>query len=263
MTAPITPDERAALRESALVLRDLTDPTTVELTYIEYVPRLLDALDTAEAEVGLQRERLRSRERAAGRLRAEVTRLHAEVARLRAETLRATASPAWDEDTVTEAVARAMFPHFFTDDRQPLRVFGETRSDAELWEAERESARRKARQALAVVREHAPVRPDRETILGTIKHHVSPPVGRNRLREAEGKPFDADDLARGFERATDAVLALWPGESRATVQAEALRDAAAALLNGTWPDGFFAGVAGAARELTARADRLEKGADRG
>lgn len=41
-------------------------------------------------------------------------------------------------------------------------------------------------------------------------------------------------------------------------QADALRDAAGKLLDGTWPDGFFPGVAASARELTARATDLDR-----
>ena len=108
-----------------------------------HVHRLVRA-DDAEAKVERQRDRLRARERQVRRLRAEVTRLHALVA-----DLRATASPAWDEEAVVEGMARAMYPFLFADDRQPLRVFGETRSDAELREGERDVARERMRQALA------------------------------------------------------------------------------------------------------------------
>ena len=62
-------------------------------------------------------------------------------------------APAWDEEAVVEGMARAVYPFLFTDDRQPLRVFGEARSDAELREGERDVARERMRQALAVVRD--------------------------------------------------------------------------------------------------------------
>ena len=42
-------------------------------------------------------------------------------------------------------------------------------------------------------------------------------------------------------------------------KAEALREAAAYLLNRTWPIDFFPGVVGSARDLKARASRLEAG----
>ena len=109
-----------------------------------HVHRLVRA-DDAEAKVERQRDRLRARERQVRRLRAEVTRLHALVA-----DLRATASPAWDEYAAVEGMARAVYPSLFTDDRQPLRVFGEAHSDAELREGERDVARERMRQALAV-----------------------------------------------------------------------------------------------------------------
>src|SRR5699024_8057777 len=55
MTAPITPDERAAMLQRARTLRDLAlnaEATPTEHAYSAHVPRLLDALDTAEAERG-------------------------------------------------------------------------------------------------------------------------------------------------------------------------------------------------------------------
>lgn len=47
------------------------------------------------------------------------------------------------------------------------------------------------------------------------------------------------------------------------VKAEVLEQAAGGLLNGTWPEGFFPGVAGAARELTETATNYRQEADRG
>ena len=88
-----------------------------------------------------------------------------EVKRLRAEVaMTARPAPAWDEEAVVEGMARAVYPSLFTDDRQPLRVFGETRSDAELREGERDVARERMRQALAVVRDHLPIKPSREDV---------------------------------------------------------------------------------------------------
>lgn len=184
--APITPDERAAMRETIATLDaaweadDPARPLVTEhatLTLLAHVasavPRLLDALDTAEAEVARllaertaahaddatcasctheyvadvekhaedaeekvarQRDRLRAREEQVRRLRAEVTRLHALVADLRA-------APVCDEDTVTEAVVRAL--------RARLPLTPEHEFDA--------TAYAQAHAALAVVREHLPV----------------------------------------------------------------------------------------------------------
>ena len=42
-------------------------------------------------------------------------------------------------------------------------------------------------------------------------------------------------------------------------KAEALREAAAYLLNRTWPIDFFPGVVGSAHDLKARASRIEAG----
>lgn len=235
MTAPITPDERAAMRERA-EHGNMLSPT--------HARRLLDDLDAAEAEVarltppcdgGCSYNDGPAEECSAhGRPVAEVWGIVTEVQRQRDEARAEVARPApvWDEDTVTEAVARAMFPHFFTDDRQPLRVFTETRSDAELREAERESARRKARQALAVVREHLPVRPDREAAgraaFEAAQRWYRDTYGRDSTSPAWDKIEDETDREM-FRAQADGVLALWPGESRATVQAEALRDAADAM----------------------------------
>ena len=145
--APITPDERAAMRETVATLDaaweadDPTRPLVTEhatLTLLAHVasavPRLLDALDTAEEKIDRQRDRLRAREEQVRRLRAEVTRLHALVADLRA-------APVWDEDTVTEAVVRAL--------RARLPLTPEHEFDA--------TAYAQAHAVLAVVREHLPV----------------------------------------------------------------------------------------------------------
>ena len=148
--APITPDERAAMRETVATLDaawEADDPTRPLVTehatlallahVASAVPRLLDALDTAEEKIDRQRDRLRAREEQVRRLRAEVTRLHALVADLRA-------APVWDEDTVTEAVAR--------------RLHTDACSEHDYaWEPNADTFRNQARGLLAVVREHLPV----------------------------------------------------------------------------------------------------------
>ena len=167
-----------------------------------HVHRLVRA-DDAEAKVERQRDRLRARERQVRRLRAEVTRLHALVA-----DLRATASPAWDEEAVVEGMARAMYPFLFADDRQPLRVFGETRSDAELREGERDVARERMRQALAVVREHLPVKPGREAVIEAM---LGSDIITDDLRaEASAQGTTQREPFLCF---ADAVLDLFPGRS--------------------------------------------------
>ena len=175
-----------------------------------HVHRLVRA-DDAEAKVERQRDRLRARERQVRRLRAEVTRLHALVA-----DLRATASPAWDEEAAVEGMARAVYPSLFTDDRQP--PCGEAHSDAELREGERDVARERMRQALAVVRDHLPAKPSREAVRGAF---IDARLASVQQVMEDGYP---SIFVRSNEDAADAALAgvePWPGESRATVQAEA------------------------------------------
>ena len=208
----------------------------------------------AEAKVERQRDRLRAREEQLRRLRAEVTRLHALVA-----DLRATTAPAWDEEAVVEGMARAVYPSLFTDDRQPLRVFGETRSDAELREGERDVARERMRQALAVVRDYLPVKPSREAVAQALAEHR---LMGGRCRCGLDPRLD---YYRYEQHVTDAVLAEWPGESRAQVEATALRDAVEKYAV-TIPDALGYKVPAVMTEdLLDRADRLaaEGGVDRG
>ena len=233
MTAPFTPDERAAMRSIAdaatpwpwdyyrphhasgyheITRGQETLACQVSGGDAEFiaaaraaVPRLLDALDTAEAEVARlraatspawdedtcasctheyvadmekraeeaeakaerQRDRLRAREKQVRRLRAEVTRLHALVADLRA----ARPAPVWDEDTVSAEV-----------DREALRRFVDSFCDDEAGEVE----------------------------------HVMSADGTSGFAFTGGN--DAHAVLR------KAASALWPGESRATVQAEAVQE---------------------------------------
>lgn len=149
MTAPITPDERAAMRERHTASRGAVQRGVASLTD---VPRLLDALDTAEAEV------------------ARLT---------------------------------------------------------------------------------SPARPDRETVARAL---------RSFLPLTPEPALDSTAAAQA-----DAVLALWPGRSEATVKAEALRDAAGILQASYDRDLAYLGSTNEADWLRALADRIaaEGGADRG
>lgn len=112
----------------------------------------------------------------------------------------------------------------------------------------------------ATLREHLPVRPDRETIARAIHAAHRPTTGPTPAWDAEAPAW-----RQTYLDFADAVLALWPGESRATVQAEALHDAADWLAD--MDDGRDTGYNSAGRDIIARlrdrADRLDKGADRG
>lgn len=77
---------------------------------------------------------------------------------------------------------------------------------------------------------------------------------------AEPIPLDEMAAKDWMERDAAAVLPIIEREVQAA-KAEALREAAGKLMEGTWPDGFFSGIAGAARELTARATEYETGAE--
>lgn len=261
-------------------------PTPLDLDgvgWYEVTHRLVRA-DDAEAKVERQRDRLRARERQVRRLRAEVTRLHALVA-----DLRATASPAWDECAAVEGMVRAVYPSLLADDRQPLRVFGEAHSDAELREGERDVARERMRQALAVVRDHLPVKPSREEVAralalvgdydGCFERLDAWAAASSEARECgdveEPMSADGEDAEWWLKRA-DAVLSLLPGRSEAEVKAEALRDFAARVrdemdasdkvLGTEWEtDEYRHGMRSALMQATERADSLaaEGGDDRG
>ncbi|WP_102508126.1 hypothetical protein [Sanguibacter massiliensis] len=236
--------------------------------------------EAAESELTItrQRERLRAREEQVRRLRAEVTRLHTLVATERAArpapvaddsdalalldemnregrieysdysalhdaVSTATVSPAWDEDTVTEDVARLLYADACSEYDY-------------AWEPNAGTFRDQARELLAVVRRHLPTRPDRETIA-------------RALYEADG--LDRWDDATDKERKdwlslADAVLAEWPGESRAQVQDEAVQEVIDFLdsQKGDADAVDFARLAARCVQWwhDARADRIEKGETR-
>lgn len=187
-------------------------------------------------------------------LRAEVDRLEEDLSDrtmdLAEKTDPDSPAHAWDEDAAIETFKKAWH-----------------KADAERRAGER------VRDGLAaVVRDHQPVKPGREAVLALLRHHVNPAIGRNRLRDAGDRPYDHDDLARGFDAAADAVLDLLPGRSEDEVKregaVEALHDAAdeyeARLPDGTGNGRAYNSYTVAAM-LRARADRLvaEGGADRG
>ena len=246
--------KRRALDAEAEVARLREDAETLRGWITEHEEAIIetsDALDAAEAKVERQRDRLRAREEQVRRLRAEVTRLHALVADQRAAT-----SPAWDEDAVTEAAARWLHEDACSEYDY-------------AWEPNAGTFRDQARELIAVVWEHLPVKPDRETLVRAIapesvhltEHHP----------ELQSSNPEAFARARAQVKVADAaarrMLALWPGESRAQVQAEALRDAAAAAVaqdnnQGDWWDDDAGQYCTPAEWLRARADRIEKGETR-
>lgn len=123
-------------------------------------------------------------------------------------------APAWDEEAVAEAFARAIWAHgageaaYLVADLERMWDEGTLPQDPETQHSVR-VIRAQAAAVLAAVRNHLPVKPSREGMVETLY---------------ENRAGYLDDLA-------DAVLALWPGESRATVQAEALAPIRAALAN--------------------------------
>ena len=218
-----------------------------------HVHRLVRA-DDAEAKVERQRDRVRARERQVRRLRAEVTRLHALVADLRAARL----APAWDEEAVTdEALSRARAA---LAQASPLQT---TPWIARLVDEVVDST-------LAVVREHLPTLPDRETVARALAEHR---LMGGRCRCGLDPRLD---YYRYEQHVTDAVLDLRPGRTESEIKEEALREAKRAA-NHDWL--AFQSVWGSSPSdlavlafankaldwLHARADRLsaEGGADRG
>ena len=210
---------------------------------------------------------------------ADVPALLAEVKRLRAEVARLTArpAPAWDEEVVVEAVATALHGDGCPEDPDE----GESCACSDYL--------REARIAVAVVRDHQPVKPDRETVAralalvgdydGCFERLDAWAAASAEARECgdveEPMSTDAEDAEWWLKRA-DAALSLLPGRSEAEVKAEALREAKRAA-NHDWL--AFQSVWGSSPSdlavlafankaldwLHARADRLaaEGGADRG
>lgn len=170
-------------------------------------------------------------------------------------------APAWDEEAVVEAVAREVYRRLhpgriLTHDskRTPESDAREADTAYATWDAGREgwapgrTCREVAARALAVVREHLPVKPGRE---GALKRAY-------RDRQSPIQEEDAWAFGEGVRAGIDAVLDLWPGRSEAEVKAEALNEAADWLAD--MDDGRDTGQHRAGRDiiarLRARADRL-------
>ena len=187
----------------------------------------------------------------------------------RAEVARLTTRPAWDEEAV-RAASQALYERL-------TRIPEFARLDSHV---QSDYSNTLAHAVLAVIRDHLPVKPGREDMVEAM---LGSDIITDDLRaEASAQGSTQREPFLCF---ADAVLALWPGESRATVQAEALRDAADEA-EAVDADALVAGCAApvsgergrqsvidAARAmceepwtwLRARADRLaaEGGADRG
>ena len=217
-----TPDERAAMREDAKAARRECrsyEPDVCGPCWRhQMVTRLLDALDAAEAEV----------------------------ARLAARP-----APVRDEEAVREAVRRAVAGVVanvsnWPDGAQVALLGRDLSAPIDAITAA----------ALAVVREHLPVKPDRKV------------VERALLSASGDWDMSPLDRSRMVTAQTHAVLDLWPGRPEAEVKAEALREFADAhRFPSHWimfrrDDGTGVTVSDMLREV---ADRLaaEGGADRG
>ena len=198
------------------------------------------------------------------RAEAEWDHARAEVDRLRAEVRLAKASarpaPAWDEEAVAEAVRK---------DLEAAGILPWTNGGARI-----------VRTALAVVREHLPVKPSREEVAralalvgdydGCFERLDAWAAASSEARECgdveEPMSTDGEDAEWWLKRA-DAILDLLPGRSEAEVKAEALNEAADWLAD--MDDGRDTGQHRAGRDIIARlrdrADRTaaEGGADRG
>ena len=179
-------------------------------------------------------------------------------------------APAWDEDAIVDRMARAVSPRLFAAHHSPFRAFGETRSSDELREHEREIERVKMRDALAVVRDHLPVKPGREDVADVLDE-CGTWCGMADVSHERGPCPACVERCMGDAHA---VLDLWPGRSEATVKAEALREWVKDMTGGlaaTKAEGidlgrdYLHGMRSALMQATERADRLaaEGGAERG
>ena len=164
---------------------------------------------------------------------ADVPALVEEVKRLRAEVARP--APAWDEEAVVEAVATALHGDGCPEDPDE----GESCACSDYL--------REARIALAVVRDHLPVKPSREDVY--------------RAWHGTEDPWGGCADSASIER----VLDLLPGRSEVEVKAEALRewvDDMTGDLAATKAEGidlgrdYLHGMRSALMQATERADRL-------
>lgn len=203
---------------------------------------------------------------------AQVPALLAEVERLRAEVRLAKASahsaslalgshlaarpaPAWDEEAARGALVDAHLASVrqVMEDGYPS-IFVRSNEDA-------------ADAALAVVRDHLPVKPSREDVADVLDE-CGTWCGMADVSHEYGPCPACVERCMGDAHA---VLDLWPGRSEAEVKAEALREFAdtRGVNVGDDDDEWWRGYRQAQREClhdaSARADRLaaEGGADRG
>ena len=234
-------DEVERLRDACKTLGGIIDQQCIDIAKITHSEHLV--AENGDADWGAIWDR-------GFELADRAEKAEAEVARLTAHP-----APTWDEEAATEALARALFQRMYPGsaawDNLPVDEFGK-----EVW-------RESAKGLLAVVREHLPVKPSREALIEAM---LGSDIITDDLRaEASAQGSTQREPFLCF---ADAVLDLWPGESRATVQVEALRDAAdeyeARLPDGTGNGRAYNSYTVAAM-LRARADRLaaEGGADRG
>ena len=244
MPDAMTPLDLDAIRVRADARRDYADERPESLHVHEDYAALAD--ESAADVLGLveEVERLRSESqqfyenRNLWQKRAE--KAEAEVARLTARP-----APAWDEEVVVEAVATALHGDGCPEDPDE----GESCACSDYL--------REARIAVAVVREHLPVKPGREDMVEAM---LGSDIITDDLRAEASAPGSTQ--REPFLCFADAILDLWPGRSEAEVKAEALRDAADAM---DTDQGVRDPLRLRSDWLRARADRLaaEGGADRG
>ena len=178
----------------------------------EHAPALVEEVKRLRADVALLRPALAQLEEAFEEESDAHDALKAEVARLTARP-----APAWDEEATAEAVRK---------DLEAAGILPWTNGGARI-----------VRTALAVIREHLPVKPSREAMGAAIRH---------ALKTRTGAHFGLSeyDLA-------DVALSLLPGRPEAEVKAEALREAA-----DEWHAEHYGTRPAAYKFLWDRADRL-------
>ena len=188
---------------------------------VKHLRALIEEVKRLRANVALLRPALAQLEEAFEEESDAHDALKAEVARLRARP-----APAWDEEAVAEAFARALWAHgageaaYLVADLAQMWDEGTLPQDPETQRSVR-VIRAQTAAALAVIRDHLPVKPDREAVARALDPGAwSDPITGKSVWGATPEAVRQTRRHSALVQA-DAVLDLWPGCSEAEVRADA------------------------------------------